>query len=36
MSISCTETVELTCPQCGHKFQAQVWRLVDGAERVNG
>ena len=36
MSISCTETVELTGPQCRRQFESQVWRLVDGAERVNG
>lgn len=30
---SLSQKVELTCPQCGQSFPAEVWLLVDTAER---
>lgn len=33
MPISQTEQVHLTCPACGAGFEADVWTLVDAAER---
>lgn len=33
MAISQTEQIDLTCPACGTRFAADVWTLVDAAER---
>ncbi|MFL5800277.1 MAG: CpXC domain-containing protein, partial [Roseiflexaceae bacterium] len=33
MSLSYSENVTLTCPTCGQGFAAEVWMLVDAAER---
>ena len=33
MPHSYAETANLDCPACGHAFTAEIWLLVDGAER---
>ncbi len=33
MSASFAQTVPLTCPRCGTSFQAELWLIVDAAER---
>ncbi|MGQ9928664.1 MAG: CpXC domain-containing protein, partial [Chloroflexaceae bacterium] len=33
MSPSLSQTASLTCPQCGQEFQAEIWLIVDAAER---
>lgn len=33
MPISYSELAQLTCPACGKDFEAEVWTLVDAAER---
>lgn len=33
MSISHSELAQLTCPACGKDFEAEIWMLVDAAER---
>ena len=33
MSLSLSEPAELDCPNCGHTFEAVVWRIVDADER---
>ena len=31
MDTSLAETADLTCPQCGKSFTADVWLVVDGS-----
>ncbi len=33
MPTSLSQPADLTCPQCGHRFAAEVWLIVDAAER---
>ena len=33
MSISQSDSIELTCPACGARFETDAWTLVDAAER---
>jgi len=33
MPTSFHETQKLTCPQCGQSFEAELWLIVDAAER---
>jgi hypothetical protein len=33
MSLSYSENTNLTCPSCGARLGAEVWMLVDAAER---
>ncbi|MDQ7030293.1 MAG: CpXC domain-containing protein [Ardenticatenia bacterium] len=33
MPVSHAEQATLTCPQCGHEFTADIWLIVDAAER---
>ena len=33
MPTSSSQTATLTCPDCGHTFDAQIWLIVDAAER---
>jgi hypothetical protein len=33
MSLSYSENTSLTCPSCGQDFAAEIWMLVDAAER---
>lgn len=33
MPNSFSQTIELTCPRCGADFQAELWLIVDAAER---
>ncbi|MBK8798190.1 MAG: hypothetical protein IPM07_18510 [Anaerolineales bacterium] len=30
---STAQTAELTCPQCGRAFAAEIWLIVDAGER---
>ena len=31
MDVSLAQTADLTCPQCGENFTANVWLVVDGS-----
>jgi DNA-directed RNA polymerase subunit RPC12/RpoP len=33
MPTSFGQTLSLTCPRCGQSFQAEIWLIVDAAER---
>ncbi len=33
MATSLAESAHLTCPRCGQSFTAEIWLLVDAAER---
>ncbi len=33
MANSYTETTSLTCPHCGESFAAEIWLIIDAAER---
>ncbi|MCS6907884.1 MAG: CpXC domain-containing protein, partial [Anaerolineales bacterium] len=33
MSVSYSQTVPLTCPQCGQNFHAEFWLILDAGER---
>ena len=33
MSPSLTQSTDLTCPHCGREFTAEVWLVIDAAER---
>lgn len=31
MDVPLAQTVDLTCPQCGQAFTAEIWLIVDGS-----
>ncbi|MCS6908314.1 MAG: CpXC domain-containing protein [Anaerolineales bacterium] len=33
MPISYSQTIPLTCPQCGQNFHAEFWLILDAGER---
>jgi len=33
MAHSYAQHLELTCPECGARFKADMWLIVDGSER---
>jgi len=34
MPHSYAQTATLTCPRCGRTFEAEIWLIVDAAERL--